>query len=72
MVIANKLNKIRRASLRAHRRFVRHCCVAEEVPVIPFSVEKGFGRDEVLDLIFVTGKEEAYDFSAVLWQVATA
>ena len=33
----------------------------EEVPVIPFSAEKGFGRDEVLDLIFehVCGKEEA-------------
>lgn len=51
-IIANKLIKLRRASLRAILGDIRQTLLLpEEVPVIPFGRE-GPGRDEVLDLIF--------------------
>ena len=61
-IIANKLDKIKKSQLESNIAEIRQTLLLpEEVPVIPFSAEKGFGRDEVLDLIFehVCGKEEA-------------
>ena len=61
-IIANKLDKIKKSQLEGNIAEIRQTLLLpEEVPVIPFSAEKGFGRDEVLDLIFehVCGKEEA-------------
>ena len=62
IIIANKLDKIKKSQLEGNIAEIRQTLLLpEEVPVIPFSAEKGFGRDEVLDLIFehVCGKEEA-------------
>ena len=62
VIIANKLDKIKKSQLEDNIAEIRQTLLLpEEVPVIPFSAEKGFGRDEVLDLIFehVCGKEEA-------------
>ena len=61
-IIANKLDKIKKSQREGNIAEIRQTLLLpEEVPVIPFSAEKGFGRDEVLDLIFehVCGKEEA-------------
>ena len=61
VIIANKLDKINKSQLACNIAEIRQTLLLpEEVPVIPFSAEKGFGRDEVLDLIFehVCGKEE--------------
>ena len=61
-IIANKLDKIKKSQLEGNIAEIRQTLLLpEEVPFIPFSAEKGFGRDEVLDLIFehVCGKEEA-------------
>ena len=62
VIIANKLDKIKKSQLEGNIAEIRQTLLLpEKVPVIPFSAEKGFGRDEVLDLIFehVCGKEEA-------------
>ena len=62
VIIANKLDKIKKSQLEGNIAEIRQTLLLpEEVPVIPFSAEKGFGRDEVLDLIFahVCGKEGA-------------
>ena len=61
-IIANKLDKIKKSQLEGNIAEIRQTLLLpEKVPVIPFSAEKGFGRDEVLDLIFehVCGKGEA-------------
>lgn len=51
-VIANKLDKIKKSQLEASVQTIRTVLhLPEDVPVIPFSAEKGTGRDEVLSLI---------------------
>ena len=53
VVIANKLDKIKKSQLEGNLALIRQTLLLpEEVPVIPFSAEKGDGRDEVLALIF--------------------
>ena len=53
VVIANKLDKIKKSQLEGNLALIRQTLLLpEEVPVIPFSAEKGNGRDEVLALIF--------------------
>ena len=53
VVIANKLDKIKKSQLEGNLAEIRQTLLLpEEVPVIPFSAEKGDGRDEVLALIF--------------------
>ena len=53
VVIANKLDKIKKSQMEGHLALIRQTLLLpEEVPVIPFSAEKGNGRDEVLALIF--------------------
>lgn len=52
-IIANKLDKIKKSQLEGNVRAIRETLrLPEEVPVIPFSAEKGTGRDEVLALVF--------------------
>lgn len=52
VVIANKLDKIKKSQLEENIQTIRTTLhLPEEVPVIPFSAEKGTGRDEVLALI---------------------
>lgn len=51
-VIANKHDKIKKSQLESNLQIIRTVLhLPEEVPVIPFSAEKGTGRDEVLGLI---------------------
>ena len=53
VVIANKLDKIKKSQLEGNLAVIRQTLLLpEDVPVIPFSAEKGDGRDEVLALIF--------------------
>ncbi|MDD6611163.1 MAG: ribosome biogenesis GTP-binding protein YihA/YsxC [Clostridiales bacterium] len=52
VVIANKLDKIKKSQLEGNLQNIRTTLhLPEEVPVIPFSAEKGTGREEVLALI---------------------
>lgn len=51
-VIANKHDKIKKSQLEGNLQTIRTVLhLPEEVPVIPFSAEKGTGKDEVLSLI---------------------
>lgn len=61
VVIANKLDRIKKSQLAGNLAVIRQTLLLpEEVPVIPFSAEKGDGRDEVLEMMFAyAGKEEA-------------
>ena len=52
VVIANKHDKIKKSQLEGNVETIRTVLqLPEDVPVIPFSAEKGTGRDEVLSLI---------------------
>ena len=52
VVIANKLDKIKKSALEGSLALIRETLMLrEDVPVIPFSAEKGIGRDEVLEII---------------------
>ena len=62
IIIANKLDKIKKSQIEGNIAEIRQTLLLpEEVPVIPFSAEKGMGRDEVLAMIFdhAAGKDEA-------------
>ena len=53
VVIANKLDKIKKSQLEGNLAVIRQTLLLpEDVPVIPFSAEKGDGCDQVLALIF--------------------
>ena len=53
VIIPNKLDKIKKSQLEENLAVIRQTLLLpEEVPVIPFSAEKGYGRDQVLALIF--------------------
>ena len=53
VVIANKLDKIKKSQLEGNLAVIRQTLLLpEDVPVISFSAEKGDGRDQVLALIF--------------------
>lgn len=60
VVIANKLDKIKKSQLEGNLAAIRQTLLLpEEVPVLPFSAEKGDGRDEMLALMFAhVGKED--------------
>lgn len=52
VVIANKWDKIKKSELAGNLAVIRQTLLLpEDVPVIPFSAEKGAGRDEVLAMI---------------------
>lgn len=52
IIVANKLDKIKKSQLADRLTEIRQTLLLpEEVPVIPFSAEKGMGRDEVLAVI---------------------
>ena len=48
-VVANKLDKLKKSEIEPNLALIRETLgLPEEVPVIPFSAEKGQGRDELL------------------------
>lgn len=58
-IIANKLDKIKKSQLEGSLQTIRTTLhLPENVPVIPFSAEKGNGKDEVLTLILEHIHEE--------------
>jgi GTP-binding protein len=53
VVVANKLDKLKKSEIEGNLLRVRETLgLPDEVPVIPFSAEKGDGKQELLDLIF--------------------
>lgn len=60
VIIANKLDKIKKSQIEGNLAIIRQTLLLpHEVPVIPFSAEKGLGKEEVLELIFEhAGKDE--------------
>lgn len=51
-VVANKLDKLKKSEVEGNLCLIRQTlALPEEVKVIPFSAEKGTGREELLDLL---------------------
>ena len=51
-VVANKLDKLKKSEIEPNLARIREVlAVPEQIPVIPFSAEKGTGRDELLRVI---------------------
>ena len=52
VVVANKLDKLKKSEIEPNLQNIREDLeLPEECPIIPFSAEKGTGRDELLSLI---------------------
>lgn len=52
VVVANKLDKLKKSEIEPNLQTIRvDLELPEECPVIPFSAEKGTGRDELVNLI---------------------
>ncbi len=52
-VAANKLDKLKKSEIAPNLQLIRDTLeLGEEVPVVPFSAEKGDGKQELLQLIF--------------------
>ena len=55
VVVANKLDKLKKSEIEPNLATIREDLeLPEDCPVIPFSAEKGTGRDELLRLILQT------------------
>lgn len=55
VVVANKLDKLKKSEIEPNLQTIREDLgLPEECPVIPFSAEKGTGRDELLKMILNT------------------
>ena len=62
VVVANKLDKVKKSQLLSNLATIRDDLeLPEDCPVIPFSAEKGDGRDDLLKLIMQAAGEEPYD-----------
>ena len=58
VVVANKMDKLKKSELEPNLKCIREDLeLPEEVPVIPFSAEKGNGRDELVKYILAAGGE---------------
>ncbi len=52
VVVANKLDKVKKSELKGNLEVIRQDLeLPEECPVIPFSAEKGDGRDDLVKII---------------------
>ena len=57
-IIANKHDKIKKSQLEGSLQTIRETLhLPEEIPVIPFSAEKGNGREELVRYILSAVKE---------------
>lgn len=55
LVVANKLDKLKKSEIQGNLQQIRDTLALDEViPMIPFSAEKGEGRDELLTHILKT------------------
>lgn len=58
VVVANKLDKVKKSQLNGNLQTIREDLeLPEECPIIPFSAEKGDGRDDLIRLIFAAAGE---------------
>ena len=58
VVVANKLDKLKKSEIESNLQTIRDDLeLPEECPLIPFSAEKGAGRDELVKLILATVEE---------------
>ena len=58
VVVANKMDKLKKSELEPNLRTIREDLeLPDEIPVIPFSAEKGNGRDELVKYILAAVKE---------------
>ena len=58
VVVANKLDKVKKSQIEGNMEVIRQDLeLPENCPVIPFSAEKGTGRDELVKLILQTAGE---------------
>ncbi len=58
VVVANKLDKLKKSEIQPNLATIREDLeLPETCPVIPFSAEKGDGREELLKIILAAVKE---------------
>lgn len=58
VVVANKMDKLKKSELEPNLRIIRQdLALPEGTPVIPFSAEKGNGREDLIKLILHAVKE---------------
>ena len=58
VVVANKLDKVKKSQIEGNMAVIRQDLeLPENCPIIPFSAEKGNGRDELIKLILQTAGE---------------
>ncbi len=58
VVVANKLDKVKKSEIKGNLAIIREDLeLPENCPVIPFSAEKGDGRDELVKYILSAAKE---------------
>lgn len=58
VVVANKLDKLKKSEIEPNLQTIREDLeLPEGCPVIPFSAEKGTGRDELLKYILMTAEK---------------
>ena len=58
VVVANKLDKLKKSEIIPNLQTIREDLeLPEDCPVIPFSAEKGDGRDELMKYIYQTAKK---------------
>ena len=58
VVVANKMDKLKKSELEPNLKTIREDLeLPEGTPIIPFSAEKGNGRDELLKHILAAAKE---------------
>lgn len=55
VVVANKLDKLKRSEVEPNLQRIRTVLgIPDDFPVVPFSAEKGVGRDELVGIILAT------------------
>jgi GTP-binding protein len=53
IVVANKLDKLKKSEIEPNLQRIRETLeLGEEGVIVPFSAEKGIGKQELLDIIF--------------------
>ena len=58
VVVANKMDKLKKSELEPNLKTIRNDLeLPEDCPIIPFSAEKGNGREELLKQILGVVKE---------------
>ena len=59
VVVANKMDKLKKSELIPNLEIIRNDLeLPEDCPVIPFSAEKGNGRDDLIRLILATAEKK--------------